>query len=83
MTGKFLKAFGLKEKLEIHTQSFEKRQGMLSSLLFRGFLSEAADTPAHARQVNRAVNRTPGTQHHDLLRETEKPTRSPLLSACF
>lgn len=62
---------------DIYTLSFEKRQGMLSTALFRGFPSEAADTPAHARQVNRAVNRTSGTQHHDRLRETEKPTCSP------
>lgn len=68
---------------DIHTRSFEKRQGMLSTPLFRGFLSEAADMPAHARQVNRTVNRTSGTQHHDVLRETEKPICSPLLLACF
>lgn len=68
---------------DTHTLGFEKRQGMLSTPLFRGFLSGTADRPAHARQVNRAVNRTSGTQHQDVLRETEKPTCSPLLLACF
>lgn len=85
--------FGRKGQIkDTHTLRLEKRLGnAFNTPAWRLPIRGCRHAPAYARQVNRAVNMTSGTQHQDTWSGrprcrweacgAEKPTCSPLLSS--